>query len=164
MNSRRPVNSTVMRLLSPQGIVKLVIGVVLIATVSILAKYCKDHSPNKDDAKLKDVEAIYAQLPIYPGFQEVSHSADSKGVLASSGKSFKSAAKYDDVRSFYSNKLSASGWQLANERNMRDWFQDFGGRQLTFRKGQYSIVIEYRGDKEPNPDWNYAIDIDWHNT
>ena len=45
---------------------------------------------------------------------------------------------------------------------MTDWFRDFGGRQLTFRKDQYSIVIEYRGDKEPNPDWNYAIDIEWH--
>jgi hypothetical protein len=153
-----------MRLLSPQGIVKLVIGVVLVASVSILARDCKDHSPNKDDAKLKEVEAIFAQLPIYPDFQEVAHSTDSKDAMVRSGKSFRSAAKYDDVRSFYSNKLFASGWQLARERNMTDWFRDFGGRQLTFRKGQYSIVIEYRGDKEPNPDWNYGIDIERHNT
>ena len=124
-----------MRLLSPQGIVKLVIGVILIASVSILAKYCKDHSLNKDDAKLKEVDAVFAQLPIYPDFQEVAHSADSKDALARSGKSFRSAGKYDDVRSFYSTKLSASGWQLAKERNMTDWFRDFGGRQLTFRKG-----------------------------
>ena len=153
-----------MRLLSPQGIARLAIGVVLIGSVSILFKYCKDHSQNKDDAKLREVDAIFAQLPIYPDFQEVAHNADSKDASVRSGKSFRSAGKYDDVRSFYSGKLSTSGWQLAKERNMTDWFRDFGGRQLTFRKGQYSIVIEYRGDKEPNPDWNYAIDIEWHNT
>jgi hypothetical protein len=153
-----------MRFLSPQGIRKLVIGIILIVAVSILGKYCKDHSPNKDDAKLKEVEAIYAQLQIYPDFQEVAHNAYSKDALALTGKSYKSAAKYADVRSFYSDRLSASGWQLTNERNLKDWWRDFGGRQLKFQKGPYSIVIEYRGDKEPNPDWNYVIDVEWHST
>jgi hypothetical protein len=153
-----------MRLFSPQGIFKLVVGVILIATISILAKYSKDHSPNKGDAKLKEIEAVYSQLPIYPDFHEVAHNFSSKDVSALTGRSYSSSAAYADVRSFYSDKLSASGWQLTNERNMKDWWRDFGGRQLTFRKGQYSIVIEYRGDKEPNPDWNYAIDLEWHNT
>jgi len=34
--------------------------------------------------------------------------------------------------------------------------------QLTFGKGQYAVVIEYRGDKANDPDWNYAIDVGWH--
>ncbi|HBB88251.1 MAG TPA: hypothetical protein DC047_11605 [Blastocatellia bacterium] len=153
-----------MRLLSPQGIFKLIVGVVLIATISILAKYSKDHSPNRGDAKLKEIESMYSQLPIYPDFQEVAHNFSSKDVSVMTGKSYMSSAKYADIRSFYSDRLSASGWQLTNERNMKDWWRDFGGRQLTFRKGQYSIVIEYRGDKKPNPDWNYVIDFEWHDT
>jgi hypothetical protein len=153
-----------MRLLSPQGSFKIVVGIILIATISILAKYSKDHSPNKGDAKLKEIEAIYSQLPIYPDFHEVAHSFISKADSALTDKSYTSSARYADVRSFYSDRLSASGWQLTNERNMKDWWRDLGGRQLTFRKGQYSIVIEYRGDKEPNPDWNYVIDFEWHDT
>jgi hypothetical protein len=151
-----------MRLLSPQGIIRIMVGIILIVTVSVWAKYSKDHSPNKDDAKLKEIDALYSQIPVYPDFQEVTHSGDSKDVSARLGKSYSSAGKYFDVRSFYSDRLTRSGWQLSRERNMTDWFRDFGGRQLTFQKGEYSIVIEYRGDKEPNPDWNYAIDVEWH--
>ena len=162
MLSPRPVNSDVMRLLSPQGIFRIVIGIILVASVSLWAKYAKDRSPNKDDAKLNEIQSIYSQLPIYPDFQEVAHSGDSKDVSARAGKSYKSAAKYSDVRSFYSDKLTPTGWQITKERNLKDWWRDFGGRQLTFQKGQYSIVIEYRGDKEPSPDWNYAIDVEWH--
>jgi len=151
-----------MRLLSPQGIFKIIIGIILIASVSLWAKYAKNHSPNKDDAKLKELESIYSQLPIYPDFQEVTHSGDSKDVSARAGKSYRSSAKYSDIRSFYSDRLTRSGWQLSRERNLKDWWRDFSGRQLTFQNGEYSIVIEYRGDKEPDPDWNYAIDVEWH--
>ena len=151
-----------MRLLSPQGVVKLVWGLILIATVSVLAKYCKDHSPNKDDAKLREVEAIYAQLPFYPDFQEVNHNFSSKDVSAFTEKYYASSANYSYVRSFYLERLSASGWQLTNERNMKDWWRDFGGRELRFGKAPYSVIIEYRGDKEPDPDWNYAVIVKWN--
>ena len=139
-------------------------GVIVIAAISIFAKYSKDHSPNKNEAKLKEIEAIYSQLPIYPDFQEVAHNFASKDSSAFTGKSYASRAKYAEVRSFYSDTLLASGWQLTNESNLKDWWRDFGGRQLTFRKGQYSIVIEYRGDREPNPSWSYGIDVEWHNS
>ncbi len=63
--------------------------VIVIAAVSVLAHYCKQNSPNRDDAKLKEVEQMYAALPIYPGFQEVAHNWFSKDILASVSKSYK---------------------------------------------------------------------------
>jgi len=123
---------------------------------------CNQFSPNKDDAKFKEVQRLSAGFPIYPGFQEVDSSSYSKSMLASIHKVYKSEAGYDDVKAFYSTKLIPAGWQLTEERNLKDWSRDFGGRELTFGKGQYTVVIEYRGDKAIDPDWNYGISVGWH--
>ena len=135
--------------------------VLVVATVSTLIG-CKHFSPNKNDAKLKEVEFLSAGLPTYPGFQELrGGNTYSKSMLASIHKHYKSDAGYDDVRAFYSTKLISAGWKLKEERNLKDWSRDYGGRELTFEKGEYSVTIEYRGGKAIDPDWNYAIGIGW---
>jgi|SRR5882724_11078130 len=141
----------------PREVFSLILPIV---TLFLLTE-CKHYSPNRDDAKFKEVERLYKGVPIYPGFQEVGASSLSKSMLASVNKYYKSDARYDDVKNFYSTKLIPAGWLLTKERNLKDWSRDYGGRQLTFGKGQYSVVIEYRGDKAIDPDWNYAIDVGW---
>jgi hypothetical protein len=137
-------------------------AVLVVVTVSPLIS-CKQFSPNKNDAKLQEVERLSADLPKYPGFQALSGgNTFSKPMLASIHKHYKSDAGYDDVKAFYSTKLMPAGWKLKEERNLKDWWRDYGGRELTFEKGEYSVVIEYRGDKAIDPDWNYAIGIGWH--
>lgn len=146
-------------------ILKQALTIVLgIMVVYSFAYFCKQNSPNKDDAKLKEVERLYARLPIYPDFQEVegTSSSFSKDLLASIGKSYKSKASYDDVKAFYVEKLRALGWQSWEERNLTSWGRDLGERELTFRNGQYSVIIEYSGDKASNPDWNYGINVSWN--
>jgi hypothetical protein len=138
-----------------------VLSLVLATATFMSLNNCKRYSPNKDDVKLKEVERLYSALPIYPGFQAVAGSSYSKSMLASVNKSFISEAVYDDVKNFYSTKLIPEGWRLSKERKLRDWSRDYGGRELTFEKGQYSVVIEYRGDKAIDPDWNYAIGVGW---
>ena len=125
---------------------------------------CKQFSPNKNDGKLKEVEKLYTNLPIHRGFTETWSSSVSKSMLASVGKHYKSDARYEDVKHFYVTNLIPEGWQLTKEIPLKDWSEDYGGRELTFTKEQYSIVIEYRGDKAISPDWNYAIDVGWHST
>jgi hypothetical protein len=114
-----------------------------IATLVLLSN-CKRYSPNRDDVKLKEVERLYNVLPIYPGLQAVAGSSYSKSMLASVSKSYKSEASYEDVKSFYSARLIPEGWQLTEERNLKDWSRDYGGRELTFGKGEYSVVIIQR--------------------
>ena len=138
----------------------------LLATVLIFAAlygivyFWKRHSANKDDAKLEDVRRLYAALPLYPGFKEVNSSYESKVTLVHLDKTFVSDAPYDQVKSFYIDKLSKAGWRRTGERKMKDWWRDFGGRELTFRKGEYSIVIEYSGERT-DTDWTYAVSLDW---
>lgn len=63
---------------------------------------------------------------------------------------------------FYATQLKQTGWLLTKERTLKDgWSQDLGGRELRFEKGQYSIAIEYIGDKAVNPDWEYAVSVAW---
>ena len=139
-----------------------VLGVVLAVAILVPLTSCKRYSPNRDDVKLKEVERLYNALPIYVGFQAIAGSSYSKSMLASISKSYRSDARYDDVKNFYSARLIPEGWQLSKERNLKDWSRDYGGRELTFEKGEYSVVIEYRGDKAIDPDWNYAIGVGWH--
>ena len=116
--------------------------VLIVVTASALLG-CKHFSPNKNDVKLKEVERLSAGLPVYPGFQELrGGNTYSKSMLASIHTHYKSDAAYDDVRAFYSTKLMPAGWKLKEERNLKDWSRDYGGRELTFEKGEYLVVIE----------------------
>ena len=135
----------------------------LVVLLCLLAS-CKQFSPNKNDVKLKEVEQLYSNLPIYQGFRETWSGSVSKSMLASVGKHYKSDAGYQDVKDFYVTKLVPDGWQLTKDIPLKDWSEDHGGRELTFTKQQYSVVIEYRGDKVTNPDWNYAINVGWQST
>jgi len=146
----------------PRVVTKLIVGAVLLVAVYVLADYTKEHSPNAGDAKLKEVDELLSSIPTYPDFQEVYNSWSSKDLLALRGRHYRSVAPYEEVRRFYSDHLVERDWHLSEERNLRGWWKDTGGRILTFRQGEYKFTIEYRGDKESDPDWNYAVDLSWH--
>lgn len=124
---------------------------------------CKRFSPNREDVKLKDVQQISSKLPVYPGFQDTGGgSSYSKSMVASIHKTYRSDARFDDVKMFYATQLTPAGWQLTKDGALKgDWWQDFGGRELRFEQGQYSVVIEYIGEKAVEPDWNYGVSIVW---
>ena len=143
-------------------VTKLIVGALLLVAVYVLADYTKDHSPNAGDAKLKEVDEPLSSIPTFPGFREVYNSWSSKDLLALRGRHYRSIAPYDEVRRFYSDLLIERDWLLSEERNLRGWWRDTGGRILTFRKGEFKFTIEYRGDKELDADWNYAVDLSWH--
>lgn len=146
---------------------KLVQAFALILLVVALtpALNCKRFSPNRDDIKLKEVQRLASALPIYPGFLDTGGgSTYSKSMLASVHKSYRSSARFDDVKMFYATQLTQTGWQLTEDRTLKNgWSRDLGGRELRFEKDQYYVAIEYIGEKAIEPDWNYAISIGWNN-
>lgn len=146
-------------LINPKKIVWAAVLLVIVFSVAYLAKR---YSPNYNDAKLYETRELYSKLPIAPGFTERGSSFQSKAELALVSKYFDSKASYDEVKAFYQSHLSESGWTLTEERPMRDWWRDFGGRRLEFRKGDYFLVIEYAGEKASDQ-WDYAIDLIWKN-
>jgi len=141
------------------------ITMILAAVLLVPAISCKRLSPNRDDVKLKEVQQLASALPIYPGFEETGGgSTYSKSMSASVHKSYRSSARFDDVKTFYTTQLTQSGWQLTKDRTLKDgWSRDLGGRELRFEKGQYYVAIEYIGEKAIDPDWNYGISVGWNN-
>jgi hypothetical protein len=103
---------------------------------------CKQFSPNKNDVKLKEVEKLAANLPVHERFHETWNGSVSKSMLASVGKHYKSDARYEDVKNFYVTKLIPEGWQLTKEIPLKNWSVNEGGLQLTFTRGEYSVVLQ----------------------
>jgi hypothetical protein len=116
--------------------------------------------PNSDGSKLRELEQLQSTLPIFPSMIETSVHTDSKGTLAGISKLYKCEARYDDVKVFYMAGLRKGGWEYSDERSIRDWERDLGGRQLTFRKNEYKFSVTYAGENA-NYGWDYAIDIQW---
>jgi hypothetical protein len=138
-------------------------SVILAAVVLAPAISCKRLSPNRDDVKLKEVQQLASALPLYPGFEDTGGgSTYSKSMSASVHKTYRSSARFDDVKTFYATQLTQTGWQLTKARTLKDgWSRDLGGRELRFEKGQYYVAIEYSGDKAIDPDWNYGVSVGW---
>ena len=136
---------------------------ILAIVIAMPSINCKRFSPNRDDAKFKEVQQLSSTLPVYSDFRSTGEgSTYSKSMVASIHKQYRSNARYEDVKKFYSTQLTQTGWRLVKETPLKDgWSQDLGGRELRFEKGQYSMVIEYIGEKAFDPDWEYAVSVVW---
>jgi hypothetical protein len=101
-------------------------------------------------------------FPIFPGMVEVNYFEESGFGKAFISKHFKSNATYAEVRQFYIDRLTQARWKLIRERDLKDWGDDLGGRELTFSKAAYDVTIEYAGERA-DKEWEYGIGIGWTN-
>jgi len=120
----------------------------------------KVFSPNRNDAKLKETERLFDAIPIYPGSELVDTSGTSKDRTAGVGRGYKSNVSYDALKQYYMEKLQGLSWHYEGERELFDWGRHRGGRQLSFRQGEFELKIEYAG-VGANFGWDYAINVIW---
>ena len=138
----------------------IVLGLLLIIGVEVAAYLSKHNSPNRDDLKLKEVKELFQQISVYQGSEEVDTSLTSKERIAQAGALYRSNASYQELRDFYVKSLASLGWRLEEERVVKDWWSDLGGRELTFRDGEYYVSVQYAGEKAEYG-WNYSISVGW---
>ncbi len=131
------------------------------AAFLLFAHWAKQNSANRDDAKLKELEQIAVSVPRFPQFRDIASDTSSASDDAGVYKYYSSAASYDEVKSFYFAELTQKGWSIVNEEPLYDWFRDYGGRSLEFRKQEFLIAIEYTGKKPDAESWNYAVSFVW---
>lgn len=131
---------------------------VSLTALSLLFSGC--WSAKQDAAKLTEIQAVWARLPSYPGMQETDTSSSSGGGKALVSKGFRSDAGYEDVKRFYVEYLERDGWKIVREKQLKDWGSDFGGYEISFRKGDLDLAIEYAGPRA-NYGWQYAIGVSW---
>lgn len=141
--------------------VKILPPIVLIMAFLMFAHWAKQNSPNQDDAKLKELEQIAASIPNFPQFRGAATYTSSASDDAGIYKHYTSLANYDEVKDFYLAELSQRGWSLAKEEPVYDWFRDYGGKSLEFKKQDFLIAIEYTGKKPDSNSWNYAVSFVW---
>jgi hypothetical protein len=137
----------------------LLIVVAIVIGMGLVATYRQHKRPSEVAAKSGALEAVYAELPIYPDFQAAAANTFSKDLMASLGKPYNSAARYQEVRTFYVDRLTATGWQLTQERNHHYLWRGPAERELIFRKADHAVLIKYREEKTNVPDWDYAIEL-----
>lgn len=126
--------------------------------LALIATGCS--SGKQDAAKLEEVKAIWARLPIYSGLQETDSSTTSGGGKAMINKKYRSDASYTDVRRFYVDHLLRDGWAVVSEKQMKDWGSDFGGYYIQFQRDDLFLSIEYSG-AGANYGWDYGIAVSW---
>ncbi|HEX5734531.1 MAG TPA: hypothetical protein VF131_16980 [Blastocatellia bacterium] len=140
--------------------VRLIVATLMIVGVLAAEHITKQNSPNKDDTKLKEVEHLFTNIPVYPGAQEVHASWSSKERLAGVIKTYKTEAGFNELKQYYTETLPRLGWHFDGEKEIKDWWRDLGGRELIFQAGEYYVHIQYAGDKADYA-WNYAVSVGW---
>lgn len=121
---------------------------------------CENSGGNRDGSKYREIQQLWSGIPLYPGTVEVSQGWKSQPSNAYLSKSFKCTVSYDDLKSFHIEKLTKEGWEFLGEKPITRWFQDKGGHELDFRKGDYVLNLEYAGEKA-HYGWDYGITVAW---
>ena len=117
-------------------------------------------SAKEDASKLEEVKSVWARLPSYPGMQETHSSTTSGYGKARISKSYRSDARYEDVRRFYVEHFERDGWKIVQDKQLKDWGSDFGGHEIRLRKADLQVAIEYTGERA-DYGWQYAIGVSW---
>jgi hypothetical protein len=109
---------------------------------------------------LSELQQIAAETPVYPDFAEVQPSRHS-GKRENAGLTYfyRSPARYEDVKAYYIRLLLPKGWSNPREEEVPKWFVKDGSKALTFRRGEYSIEVEY--DAASGAEVPYSVDFGW---
>ena len=106
-----------------------------------------------DKKRLETLRRIVAETPLHPDFKEVGSrselSKNTGAIIIIGYRGAPYATTYDDVKNFYVRELPLKGWNLTAD--------DGETRQLTFRRGEYKIVIQ----PEVTSTADYVVDYMW---
>jgi hypothetical protein len=109
---------------------------------------------SEEKKTLETLQQLAAETPVYPGFSQIGSTDVIKNGRGTLALFYQSPANYSEVRAFYIKELTTRGWRVDEERT-------YGGNTvgITFRKGEYSIVVNYSSPRDQN--WDYALNYRW---
>jgi len=139
-----------------------IIAIILIFLLStLMPDWRKQFSPNRDNAKLKELRELALHTPTYPEFEYVAETSGSRDINAGTYTRYLSSASYDDVKRFYSDILMTKGWIISEERDLKSFLVTHEWKILTFKKEDLSISVEYRGADLISQQYNYSVSYSW---
>ena len=144
-------------------ILKVLPATVFLVLFLLFVHLSKESSPNRGDAKLKELQQLSSEVSVPSNFTEVATHTSSRGMDAGVYKSYHSPASFEAVKKFYSDQLIAGGWVLVAEENHESRLIDTDRKDLKFQKGDTMISIEYAGSTADGS-WNYSVSYVWRNS
>lgn len=98
-------------------------------------------------AEEKKLAAEAARIPVPATARRVKHRSGSQPRQAHVEDTFRGPLPYDGLRAHYDTALAARGWTFEQDRPLKDWGRDLGGRVARYRKGDYLASLQLAGGK-----------------
>jgi hypothetical protein len=115
----------------------------------------------EDASHLVELKRLAAETPVFPDFAEVQFSRHmGKREIAVLTYFYRCSCRYNEVKNFYVTALTARGWMLRSEEDVPKWFTRDGSKALTFKRGEYTIEVEY--DAAANAAVPFSVAFAWH--
>jgi hypothetical protein len=84
-----------------------------------------------------------------------------KGSLVLVGKHYTFNGTYEDIRKYYDSELGSRGWRFVEERNLKNWGQDYGERDAYYCKQGMSAALFYNGSLASQRGYLYQVNLSW---
>ena len=137
---------------------------VLAAGVVVIIAYCSGYFTVKSvDYREIDSAMIheYDMIKVMPNATATSErSFRGKENHALIGNNFNVDATYLEIFEHYDSCLKDNGWVFIREDKIYDWFNDYGGKTVKYKKGDYIATIQYAGETA-NYKWTYGFSMSW---
>ncbi len=73
---------------------------------------------------------------------------------------YTTTAPYPTIRRHYADELTSKGWRLLDDRPIKAWGKDLGGRVMEYCKGPIKASLQYAGS-QAEYGWTFAFGLSW---
>ncbi len=130
-----------------------------VIVILITLSSCNSHDSNTSSLKLDEITEILKSVSIHPSKVEIETNNHSSSSNTSITRKYKSDVPFDEVKEFYLKQLINQGWQLIEEKELKDKGRYKGERALHFTRGEFLLSIQFAGKRKEVLGWDYALRI-----
>ena len=138
---------------------QVLVGAVCFVGMSAFILYTSSNSAEADRRRV-ELEQEFKSIRPLPGAEGFDYFSTNKASHALVTEKYQTKATLEEIRAHYQSELAAHGWQFFKEEKMYDWWVDFGGKSIYFRKGDYVAALEYEG-ADAGSGYAYALGLSW---
>ncbi len=152
--------------LNPVGFVVLgvmIVGLIPLALfVAFEVFWIYEFRANEPNAAIvqADLEREFRAIRPLPDAIAIRSHVSHKTSQALASDTYRTNLKYSQIRDFYDQELTKNGWTLYEEKDMKDWGRDLGGKSARYCKGTYRAALQYAGERA-DYGWDYAFSVSW---
>jgi hypothetical protein len=121
-----------------------------------------DYWENGEKARqvMNDLEREFATIEPLPQVTVVTQYSSYRPRQAWVVSKYLTDLNFTGIRAYYDMELAKRGWSFCEEKQLKSWGQDVGGLIVYYYKGDYTLSLEYAGEK-PGYNWIYSLDLRW---